>query len=141
MRMIIDQAVCYIDCVFLKMNTTQIVSRERSIFFPKLHSPSNASDPNRIPDNGSATDVEGKVKNRLVSMWNNVKFGKNCLDGKCLLCFVTFSSFRHETADELLEGISRMAAGQVLSAHREPLVRHHRNGHRRGRLPEPERSW
>ncbi|XP_019867366.1 cysteine protease ATG4D [Aethina tumida] len=49
----------------------QIVSSERSIFFPKLHSPSNSD--SRLPDNG--VDVEGKVKTRLLSVWNNVKYG------------------------------------------------------------------
>jgi cysteine protease ATG4 len=52
---------------------TQVVSRERSIFLSKLNFPSSSSD-HRLQDEGNS-DVEGKVKNRLLSMWNNVKYG------------------------------------------------------------------
>jgi hypothetical protein len=54
---------------------TQVVSRERSIFLSKLNFPSSSSD-HRLQDEGNS-DVEGKVKNRLLSMWNNVKYGEN----------------------------------------------------------------
>lgn len=52
---------------------TQILSKERSIF-PSLFIGSSTSD-NRNQDDGSSVDTEGKVKNRLMSMWNNMKFG------------------------------------------------------------------
>lgn len=51
---------------------TQIASRERSIFFTKLNYTGNSPE-NRLQDN--VADVEGKVKNRFLSMWNNVKYG------------------------------------------------------------------
>lgn len=44
----------------------------KSYFLPKLNGPSNSS--NAVQDNSS--DVEGKVKTRILSMWNNMKFGK-----------------------------------------------------------------
>lgn len=100
------------------MNTTQIVSRERSIFFPKLHSPSNSSDTNRLQDNTTINDVEGKMKNRFLSMWNNVKYGKvnNCLNNyitqkKCYLLS------RHETEDKFLKRISCMAVRKMLPSY------------------------
>lgn len=59
---------------FHTMNT-QLVSRER--FFPRINftsAPSTSSNTRLEDENG--LDVEGKVKTRLLSMWNNVKYGK-----------------------------------------------------------------
>lgn len=58
---------------------TQIVSREnRSFFLPKLTS-SPANSANLLQDNG---EVEGKVKTRFLSMWNNVKYELNSVGMK-----------------------------------------------------------
>lgn len=55
----------------------QIVNRER--LFPKLSFSSSqpGSSSVRMEDDSATVDMEGKVKTRLLSMWNNVKFGKN----------------------------------------------------------------
>lgn len=61
---------------------TQIVNRER--FFSRLSftssqpssSCSSVSGPGPVEDDSGMVDVEGKVKTRLLSMWNNVKYGK-----------------------------------------------------------------
>ncbi|KAF7280187.1 hypothetical protein GWI33_006313 [Rhynchophorus ferrugineus] len=51
----------------------QVVSRERSFFHSRLNSPSSSSECNVQDVNTS--DVEGKVKNRFLSIWNNMKYG------------------------------------------------------------------
>lgn len=56
----------------------QIMSGEKSTLFSQFNffgSPSS-SNANKIEDDNNLLDVEGKVKTRLLSMWNNVKFGK-----------------------------------------------------------------
>lgn len=55
----------------------QIASRER--FFPRLSFSSSqpSSSSVRMEDDSGMIDMEGKVKTRLLSMWNNVKYGKN----------------------------------------------------------------
>lgn len=55
---------------------TQLINRER--LFAKINfsnSPSSASN-SKVEDDNGLSDVEGKVKTRLLSMWNNVKYGK-----------------------------------------------------------------
>lgn len=58
---------------------TQIANRER--FFPRLNfsgsypSSSTSTTVQQVEDDGGMVDVEGKVKTRLLSMWNNVKYG------------------------------------------------------------------
>lgn len=65
---------------------TQIANRER--LFPRLSfsnftssQPSTSSSASvRVEDDSGMVDVEGKVKTRLLSMWNNVKYGNNSIN-------------------------------------------------------------
>ncbi|XP_060516247.1 cysteine protease ATG4D [Cylas formicarius] len=52
----------------------QVASRERSFFLHKLGSPSSSSEIN-LQDSLNVSDVEGKLKNKFLSVWNNVKYG------------------------------------------------------------------
>ncbi|XP_017776267.1 PREDICTED: cysteine protease ATG4C [Nicrophorus vespilloides] len=60
------------------MNTQVISGGDRGNIFSTLNvfaSPSTSNANNKLEDENGITDVEGKVKTRLMSMWNNVKFG------------------------------------------------------------------
>lgn len=48
---------------------TQVVARDRTLLSSKFTIPTISG------DDGNNTE-DGKVKNRLLSIWNNVKFGK-----------------------------------------------------------------
>ncbi|XP_066248613.1 cysteine protease ATG4D isoform X1 [Euwallacea similis] len=62
------------------MDTQVASSREsRSFFLPKLSSPSSNSS-SLLQENSG--DVEGKVKTRFLSMWNNVKYELNSVGMK-----------------------------------------------------------
>ncbi|XP_050313263.1 cysteine protease atg4da [Anthonomus grandis grandis] len=59
----------------------QIASREnRSFFLPKLNSPPPTSTTINVQE--SVNDVEGKVKTRFLSMWNNMKYELNSVGAK-----------------------------------------------------------
>ncbi|KAK9889110.1 hypothetical protein WA026_004382 [Henosepilachna vigintioctopunctata] len=50
---------------------TQVLPKERSVFFSRLINPNGENEPK---EDGSSIETEGKVKNKLLSMWNNVKY-------------------------------------------------------------------
>lgn len=57
----------------------QVAPRDRFGAFQRFNAPSLPSSSNiRLEDDGSGFE-EGKVKTRLLSMWNNVKYGKRYL--------------------------------------------------------------
>lgn len=55
----------------------QVVASDKPIFSPLniFNSSSSGASTSKIEDDANSSDVEGKVKTRLLSMWNNVKFG------------------------------------------------------------------
>lgn len=50
---------------------TQVLSRDKANLQEKNSTPNNSSCSSQKPED----DVEGKVKMRLMSMWNNMKYG------------------------------------------------------------------
>lgn len=62
---------------------TQIASRDNTSFiFPKLNSPPSNSSSINVQDNVNISDVEGKVKTRFMSLWNNMKYELNSVGMK-----------------------------------------------------------
>lgn len=55
---------------------TQLVTGDKTIFSPLNIFNNSEPSTSKIEEESGGSDVEGKVKTRLLSMWNNVKFGK-----------------------------------------------------------------
>lgn len=63
---------------------TQVVTSDKTIFSPLNIFNTSGASTSKIEDDANNSDVEGKVKTRLLSMWNNVKFG---------MCYILFKIF------------------------------------------------
>lgn len=63
----------------------QVATNDKTIFAGLTVFNAPGPSTSKIEDDNSGSDVEGKVKTRLLSMWNNVKFGKFSFCLKMLL--------------------------------------------------------